>query len=80
MIPGNSTGSQRVLSVVRLDGVAYVVDLGHRQFRESFNPRKRVDFDAVRGQELCRRVGVVTCLSCGMSAIIAVEAREDDLM
>jgi len=68
-----------VLPVVRLGGVAYFVDLSLRQFRETMNPRNYVDFDSVKGQELCAQVGVVTCLSCGASVIVSASLHEDQL-
>ena len=61
----------RVLPTIRLNGKAYFVDLALRQFRETMDPGKRIDFDAVKGVELCWQAGVVTCLGCGMSAIVA---------
>ena len=50
-----------VLPVVRLNGGAYFIDLGYRQFREVMNPGSYVDFDSVKGREMCERAGVVTC-------------------
>jgi len=68
-----------VLPVVRLGGMAYFVDLSLRQFRETMNPRNYVDFDSVKGEELCAQAGVVTCLSCGMSVIVPASLREERL-
>ena len=60
----------QVLPTIRLNGKAYFVDLALRQFRETMDPGRRIDFDAVKGVELCRQAGVVTCLRCGMCAIV----------
>ena len=62
---------------IRLNGKAYIIDLSLRQFRETMNPGHRVDFDSVAGVELCRQAGVITCLRCGASAIVAGSAREE---
>ena len=67
----NQTAKPQVLPVVSLGGTAYLVDLGQRQFRETMNPSSYVDFDTVKGEQLCRQAGVVTCLRCGMSVIAA---------
>ena len=65
MAKENNCGGMRVLPVARLNGGAYIVDLRLRQFRQTMNPGSYVDFDSVKGQEMCERVGVVTCLGCG---------------
>lgn len=70
--------SPRVIPNVLLDGTAYFVDLGQRQFRETMNPASYVDFDSVKGQQFCREVGVVTCLGCGMSVIAPTVENLDD--
>ena len=66
----------RVLPIVRLADTAYFVDLRLRQFRETMNPHNYVDFDSARGKAMCRRAGVVTCLHCGASAIVAASAQK----
>ena len=66
----NSCGS-RVLPVARLNGSAYFIDLRLRQFRETMNPGSYVDFDSVKGREMCEQAGVVTCLGCGLSVIVS---------
>ena len=69
----------QVLPTVRLQGTAYFVDLARRQFRDTMNIQQHIDFDSAKGVALCRQAGVVTCLRCGMSAIVATSRREDDL-
>ena len=70
---------RRELPVVRADGVGYYLDLCGRQFRETMNPAARVDFDSVKGAELCRKTSVVTCLACGMSALTGRRDNGEDL-
>ena len=61
----------RVLPVARLDDAGYFIDLRLRQFRETMNPGSYVDFDSVKGREMCLQAGVVTCLGCGLSVIVS---------
>jgi hypothetical protein len=70
-IETNGGTSTHVLPIVRLHGAAYFVDLEQRQFKETMNPGNYVDFDSVKGQQFCHEAGVVTCLGCGMSVIVA---------
>ena len=67
------------MPVIRLAGTAYFIDLSHRHFKETMNPGIRVDFDSVEGQRLCRQAGVVTCLNCGTSAIVAASVLDNEL-
>ena len=72
-------GGPRCLPVVRLDGTAWFIDLRLRQFRETMNPHNYVDFDTVKGRQLCRQAAVVTCLRCGMSVIVPGTIPDDGL-
>ena len=74
-----SNNGSRPLPVLQVKSTGYYVDLGNRQFRETMNPENRVEFDSVNGEELCRQAGVVTCLGCGMSVIIAGGEEGDGL-
>ena len=65
MAKEKNTCGIRVLPVARLHGGAYFVDLRLRQFRKTMNPGNYVDFDLVKGREMCHVPGVVTCLGCG---------------
>ena len=56
---------------VRLNGIAYSVDLGQRLFKEAMNPSQYVDFDSAAGRRLCRQAGIVTCLACGASVMVS---------
>ena len=69
---------KHVLPTVRLNSKAYVIDLALRQFRDTFNPQSRIDFDSVKGQQLCQQASVITCLQCGMSVIVAADLEDDD--
>ena len=66
------TGMKPVLPTISIGGKGYFVDLEARLFRETMNPGNYVDFDSVRGKELRRQAGVVTCLSCGASVIVPI--------
>ena len=68
-----------VLPVVRIEGTANFIDLTQRHFRETMNPRSHVDFDSVMGKRLCQQTGVVTCLRCGASVIVAAGLQEAPL-
>ncbi len=68
-----------VLPTVRLGGRAYIIDLRLRLFRETMEPGNYVDFDSVKGQEMVRDAGVVTCMRCGASVIVACEAMREEL-
>ena len=78
MTPKINDGTRRraVLPVVRLEGTAYFIDLSQRQFRETMNQGDYVDFDSVKGKRLCEEAGVVTCLRCGASVIVAASLLE----
>ena len=66
------------LPIVRMNGTAYMVDLGQRQFRDTFNLQGWIDFDSVKGERLRSLIGVVTCLRCGMSVIVSMTPGNDD--
>ena len=68
----------QVLPTVRLNGRAYFIDPRLRQFRETMNPQKRIDFDSATRERLSREAGVIKCLSCGMSVIVVVPIQEED--
>ena len=61
----------QALPVVSADATSYLVDLAGRILRPAFTPAKRIDFDSVKGNQICARAGVLTCLRCGMSVIVA---------
>ena len=69
----------QVLPTIVLGGKGYFIDLQARLFKETMNPRNYVDFDSVKGEELCAQAGVVTCLSCGASVIVPESLREEQL-
>jgi hypothetical protein len=58
------------LPTILLGGKGYFIDLEARLFRETMDPGCYVDFDSVKGQELCEQAGVVTCRGCGASVMI----------
>ena len=55
----------------RLNDAACFIDLRLRQFRETTNPGRYVDFDSAKGGKMCQLAGVVTCLGCGLSVIVS---------
>ena len=61
----------RVVPIVRINGTAYYIDLAQRQFRDVMMPRNYIAFDSVRGIEMRHALGVITCLGCGMSVMVA---------
>ena len=67
------------LPTVLLGGKGYFIDLEARLFRETVNPGRYVDFDSVKGKRLCQEAGVVTCLRCGASVIVAAAGRRQGL-
>jgi len=68
-----------VLPVARIEGTAYLIDLESRFFREALYPGRYVDFDTVKGRTLCGLAGVITCLRCGTSVIMATSMKHVDL-
>lgn len=69
----------RQLPAVRLNGTGYYIDISGRQFRETMNPAKRVDFDSALGENLCLRVGIVTCRGCWLSVLVGAREAGDGL-
>ena len=70
--------SPRALPVVLYKGEQYFADLRLNEFRpvKSFNS---IPFDGKEGRIICRDTGVITCQSCGMSAIISKAYEEEPL-
>jgi len=69
----------QVLPIVQLDGTAYYIDLDHRLFKPVMTPKAYIDFDSVAGLRLCQESGVMTCLQCGMSVIVALQTIDNGL-
>ena len=61
----------RALPIVGYKGTIYFVDLRLREFRDIKNFVNSVRFGSEKGQQICKQTGVVSCSSCGMSAIIS---------
>ena len=78
MTQAGEAGRSQVLPTV-LGSRAYFIDLGLRLFRETMEPGKYVDFDSVKGQEMCREAGVFTCMRCGTSVIVGAESLDEEL-
>ena len=70
-----TAGSRQSLPTISLGRKGYFIDLQSRLFRETMDPGRYVDFDSVRGKELCEQAGVVTCLRCGASVIVSAALR-----
>ena len=64
--------------MIEQNGTRYVIDLGLRQFRDTFSPQNHIDFDSVHGQQLCQQASVISCLQCGMSVIVAASLEGDE--
>ena len=71
------TGMKPALPTIVLGGKGYFIDLEKRLFRETMDPGRYVDFDSVKGKWLCEQAGVVTCLRCGASVIVAATLRKE---
>ena len=70
---------KRALPTILLGGKGYFIDLESRLFRATMDSGRYVDFDSVKGKGLCGQVGVVTCLRCGASVIVAASLHEEQL-
>ena len=73
------TGMKPMLPTISIGGQGYFIDLESRLFRETMDPGRYVDFDSVKGKALRKQAGVVTCLSCGASVIVAASIRTGSL-
>ena len=63
------------LPTILLGGKGYFIDLEARLFRKTMDPGRYIDFDSARGSELREQAGIVSCLGCGASVIVAVSLR-----
>ena len=62
----------RALPIVGCGGTIYFVDLRLREFRDIKDFGNSVRFGSEKGQQICKQSGVVSCPSCGMSAIVSM--------
>ena len=67
------------LPVVLYKGEQYFADLRLNEFRPVQGLLASIPFDGEEGRIMCRNTGVITCKSCGMSAIIS-KAYEEELL
>lgn len=73
------TGMRPALPTILVGGKGYFIDLEARLFRETMDPGCYIDFDSVKGKWLSQQTGVVTCLRCGASVIVAASLLEVQL-
>jgi len=69
----------RVLPVVQYGPIKYFADLRLREFRDVKDFSNSVRFDSEMGQQMCIQTGVVSCPSCGMSAIVSMAIENETL-
>jgi len=69
----------RALPIVGYEGTIYFVDLRLREFRDIKDFGNSVRFGSEKGQQICKQTGVVSCSSCGMSAIVSKEFENETL-
>ena len=69
----------RYLTVLRLPGISYFIDLQLGQFRDVENPCNYIDFDSDDGRRLCRQANVISCRKCRARVIVSSRFRADEL-
>ena len=69
----------RVLPIVQYGPTKYFADLTLREFRDVKDFSNSVKFDSEKGQQMCIQTGVVSCSSCGMSAIVSMAFENETL-
>ena len=69
----------RVLPIVQYGPTKYFADLRLREFRDIENFSNSVKFDSEKGRQMCIQTGVVSCPSCGMSAIVSMAFENETL-
>ena len=69
----------RVLPIVQYGPTKYFADLRLREFRDIENFSNSVKFDSEKGRQICIQTGVVSCPSCGMSAIVSMAFENETL-
>ena len=79
MIAARARQGRPSLPTIVLGSKGCFVDLQARLFRETMDPGRHIDFDSVKGTELCKLAGVVTCLRCGASVMAAGSLMDDKL-
>jgi len=70
--------SPRALPVVLYKGEQYFADLRLNEFRP-VRGFYSIAFGGEEGRIMCRNTGIITCKSCGMSAIISKAFEEQQL-
>ena len=69
----------RALPIVQYGPIKYFADLRLREFRDVKDFSNSVKFDSEKGQQMCIQTGVVSCPSCGMSAIVSMAFENETL-
>ena len=67
----NSYEGPRHLTVLRLPGISYFIDLQLGQFRDVDNPGNYIDFDSDDGRRLCQQANVISCRKCRAHMIVS---------
>ena len=69
----------RHLTVLRLPGISYFIDLQLGQLRDVENPCNYIDFDSEDGRRLCQQANVISCRRCRAHMIVSSRLRTDEL-
>ena len=69
----------RVLPIVQYGPIKYFADLRLKEFRDVKDFSNSVRFDSEKGRQICIQTGVVSCPSCGMSAIVSMAFENETL-
>ena len=75
----NSYQGPRHLTVLRLPGISYFIDLQLGQFRDVENPCNYIDFDSEDGRRLCQQANVISCRRCRAHMIVSSRLLADGL-
>ena len=69
----------RALPIVQYGPIKYFADLRLKEFRDVKDFSNSVRFDSEKGRQICTQTGVVSCPSCGMSAIVSMAFENETL-
>ena len=63
------------LTVLKLPGISYFIDLRLGQFRDIENPCNFYDFNSEDGRRRCQQANVITCKKCNTHMIVSVRMK-----
>ena len=69
----------RALPIVQYGPIKYFADLRLKEFRDVKDFSNSVRFDSEKGRQIGIQTGVVSCPSCGMSAIVSMAFENETL-